>query len=647
MSDTSTEPQREQWSSRPAYIIAAIGAAIGFGNVWRFPNYAYDYGGGAFFIPYLLALFFIGIPILILETAIGQFYQTGDAGAFGRVHKRFRGLGLASVFCGFILNTYYCVLIAWVCRMFIYSCAGSEGRWAGRSGEDAYDWFLETVTGYDSDVNGLNFVPTRLVGWNVLALAFVWLFIYFSLAFGVKWSGRISYVTVGLPIIVLIILLIRGATLPGARDGIRAYIGEWDLSVLSKRGEVWSQAVSQVFFSIGVTLGILTAYASYNERNSPAVANSFIIALSNSFFSFIAGFSVFCTVGYIAFLENKSIDQLQSIAGPGLMFGTYPVALSTLPGGGHWERLFFVSLFFLGIDSAFALAEAVTTVFHDSVLFHRLPRMAVTAMVCLLGFLSGLLYCTDTGFYFLDVVDYYVNFMLLLIGFFECFAVGWIFGLDEQIRLVGAKPTASFMMTSFLPVILASGIWFGLGKRDDLPPAGWSASDWSLMWGFIALILSAAVGIGITVMLCIGERERNPTAAALPIRDYVNELLMGNVLAFRRELHGVINYLPYIWLVLIRHGIPQVLLVLFANLVRSENQFAQSNFGNYGGYSTGYQSLGVFVFVASMFIIVFGMILPDAYSCFSVKTIAEEKEREAKEEMMNMESVAQQELAEE
>lgn len=621
--------ERETWSSRAAFIVAAVGSAIGFGNVWRFPSLAYQYGDGAFFIPYILALVFIGIPVLILETSIGQFYQTGDAGAFGNINKRARGLGLASVVCSFVLNSYYSALLAWVCRMFIYSIMGSDGRWRNlEKASDAYDWFLNEVTGMKTLRPGL--VPTRIVWENLLCLLFVWAVVFVCLAFGVKWTGRVAYITVGLPLLILIVLVVRAATLEGAGDGVRKYIGGWNVNVLSTRGEVWSVAVTQIFFSIGVTLGIMTAYASYNKRNSPVFSNALLISLSNSFFSFLAGFAVFGVIGYIAHIEDTEIENLENIGGPALMFGTFPVALSTLPGYGHWERLLFVALFMLGIDSAFSFVEAVTTVLHDSRAFQNTSRKMVTALVCFVGFLFGLLYVTDAGFYFLDVTDFYINFMLLLVGFAECYVVGWIYGIEHQIEKLGAGPVYALMGTSFGSTVIASGVWFGVAKNSGSQPPGWSISDWSLMWGFITLIICVLVGLGVTAYLSMQAMKPDGRAEKMTQRSFFVELFMGNMLHLRNELVGVVQYIPFAWFVLIKHFIPQVLLLLFVNLAatdatNSEGEVIGSQFGNYGNYNPGYQALGIFVFCIAVLILAIGMVLPDLYACFSVQTFEDEE----------------------
>jgi SNF family Na+-dependent transporter len=139
---------------------------------------------------------------------------------------------------------------------------------------------------------------------------------------GIKLTGRITYVTMGLPIILLFLFLIGGATLEGSSDGIRAYIGEWDLTVLTEKGEIWSEAVSQIFFSLSVTFGVMTAYSSHMKREEPAFTNSLVVALANSMFSFIAGFAVFSAIGHKAFIEGKDISELDNLTSFGLVFGT-------------------------------------------------------------------------------------------------------------------------------------------------------------------------------------------------------------------------------------------------------------------------------------------------------------------------------------
>ena len=166
--------------------------------MWRFPSLAVKYGGGAFFIPYLMALLLIGIPLLILEVAFGQFFQTGDVNVFGGFHPRFRGVGVASVACGYMLVCYYSMLIAWVLNAFFDSFDKDASPWHSDvvDPDAAIDYFfndiigehtLEREVGTDSI---LDYRPTRVVGANVGYSFLAWLVIYLCVAFGVHWTGR-------------------------------------------------------------------------------------------------------------------------------------------------------------------------------------------------------------------------------------------------------------------------------------------------------------------------------------------------------------------------------------------------------------------------------------------------------------------------
>jgi len=184
------------------------------------------------------------------------------------------------------------------------------------------------------------------------------------------------------------------------------------MDVLTERPDVWSEAVSQIFFSIGVTFGIMTAFGSYNEKNEPAVLHSFVIACANSMFSFISGFAVFAALGHLSTVEGVPVKDLP-FKGFSLVFGTWPVVFGTLPGGEHWVRLLFFNLFLLGIDSGFGLLEGSLTAAADTVYLSRFKKWQLSAVMCVVGWLFSIIYCTDAGLNFLDAVDFYINFVSL------------------------------------------------------------------------------------------------------------------------------------------------------------------------------------------------------------------------------------------
>ena len=273
-----------------------------------------------------------------------------------------------------MVGSYYIVLIGWVARAFVSSW-DEDAPWnnPGLTGEEATNYFYNQIIGMDT-VTSSDLKPTRIVGLNVAYTALVYVVIFVVAASGLKVTGRVTYVTMGLPFVLLFVFLGRAVTLPGAREGVNAYIGVWDLSILRSRREVWSVACSQVFFSNSLTFGILTSYGSHCKRDEPVVRNSVIVVALNSVYSIITGFAVFSALGHLAFIEGVAVTDLP-YAGFSLVFGTWPVVLATLPGGIHWVRLLFFNLFLLGIDSAFAFVECKSE--RSTLLFHKLLLLAV------------------------------------------------------------------------------------------------------------------------------------------------------------------------------------------------------------------------------------------------------------------------------
>lgn len=610
------EEERQLWSSRFSFIMASVGAAVGFGNIWRFPALAYGYGGGAFFIPYLIALFFIGIPILILEIGLGQYYRTGDIGVFGGIHKRLYGVGFSSVICTSCIVCYYIPLIAWTVNMFFSSFTNFDEKYAEGN---AYAHFLYDIIGMPKE--GL--MPNKVMWVNFGYLVLVYAMIFLIVGFGVKVTGRVAHFTMGFPILLLFIFLIRAATLPGASSGVKVYIGQWDMAVLSERPDVWSTAVGQIFFSIGVTFGIFTAYGSVCPKDAPVVANSFIIALSNSFFSFIAGFAVFATIGSIA--EAKGIPVEDAVtAGPGLVFGAYPEALTTLPNGEHWVRIFLVFLFLLGIDSGFGLLEAVLIVIHDSKLGENYSKMTLTFGFSTICLLVGLLFVTDAGFFFLDVVDYYVNFIMLLVGFMETFGAGWVFGIEDQIAKVGSGPVFSFMAAVFVPVFLGSGLWFGLPNN-------------ALWGGFVGFFLTFFVGMAITY----SQAKSAAAEKGMTVGEVFTTLTTENVLSLRDRIStSLATPLPTIWALGIKFFVAPILLICFFNLCNAKMDDGTPVFGGYEGYPTyPFQFIGILIVCLALGFLSLGALAPQVLAGVlrddikeSVKKLNEPLSKEVDEE---------------
>ena len=389
------EPERQQWGSRLGFILASIGSAIGLGNMLRYPSVVWANNGAQWFIPYLIALFFIGIPLLLLEIAMGQTYRSGNYVSFGRINDRLRGLGAGTNINAFIVATYYQIIIAWVLVYFGYSFSSGALPWA----ENPADFFDNVV---------LRNVPVDKGNWDIVWTsvflgAVVWFFVFLCLFKGVDSVGKVVYFTTGFPCIILIVLVIRGVTLENAGRGIHFYTGVWNMEQLYTP-QIWQAAIGQIFFSIGAGFGTYTTYSSYNPKEQNAVQDCLIVGISNSLFEIIAGFAAFGIAGFLNLDPAK--DKLSTFS---LGFLTYPTALAQLPGAQIWCILFFFTLFLLGIDSAFALIEGLITMIEDSAKFQKVSRVAICSSVCFVGALCGLIYASDIGLSFLDKVDLYTN----------------------------------------------------------------------------------------------------------------------------------------------------------------------------------------------------------------------------------------------
>ncbi|GMH36994.1 hypothetical protein BSKO_04867 [Bryopsis sp. KO-2023] len=562
----AVEDQRMRWSSRSAFILASIGAAVGLGNIWRFPWLSFKFGGGVFLIPYLLALFLVGLPMLMVELGLGRMMQRGDVEAFGKIHRRARGVGVTSIIGGFLVATYYVAIISWSLVYFIGSFE-SPLPWDGKEEEFFFDDVLhmadkEQVDAAKSEV---------IAGWVYGGLVFIWVTLYLVLAAGVKGVGALVKFTVPIPILLIVVMLIHNSTLEGAGDGVKAYVGEWDTSGL--KGGVWPAAVGQIFFSIGIAFGIMTAYGSYNPESSDIVMDNCIIALSNSAISFVAGFAVYTILGNIAFKRGISVKEAGDVKGVALSFITYPAAAASLPG--EWSRamsiFFFFTLFTLGIDSALSMIEGVVTVLKDSQRFRHIPHSTIAGYVCIAGFLGSTLFATDLGLSLLDVCDHYINtYGIMMTGLAEAVTVSWVFGYKDTAERVGDLSAKIFTFGYFgavgLGVILSGSLYDAMENEGYLQvgiPIGFVA--------WVASIIAAYRFRNRPSMSFLGWVRHVGAAGTEKVRHAINE---------SAEKHNRTK-LPIVWDIIIKYLIPPMLTGLLVNAAIVDAVDTETDFYNY------------------------------------------------------------------
>eukprot|EP00397_Hematodinium_sp_SG-2012_P008772 GEMP01008841.1.p1 GENE.GEMP01008841.1~~GEMP01008841.1.p1 ORF type:complete len:746 (+),score=121.95 GEMP01008841.1:228-2465(+) len=314
--------KRERWTSSFAFIMMSLGSSIGLGNLWRFPTQCAKYGGGAFFVPYLMGVFLVGIPISILEAGLGQSYQGSAVVVYSRLHKRFRMCSVAGCILIVGVMTFYSSIIAYFVRMLGYSFFSTDTGgmlWDldkyKFSPVGTFSWVLDKVMDASNntrDSDGV--VPlehVRLVWENVGCLLIVWASVFLSIHFGTKVTVYVTYVCVIAPFIYVIILFAYGLSLDGAGLGLYNYIGKWDFSVLVNTPDVWSAAVSQVLFALNLSVGVLITLGSYQEKSSSITRNQFIIVLTNTLYSLLIGCAIFSVLGNVSF--EKAMELLKLV----------------------------------------------------------------------------------------------------------------------------------------------------------------------------------------------------------------------------------------------------------------------------------------------------------------------------------------------
>jgi SNF family Na+-dependent transporter len=469
--------ERQRWAGRFTFYLAAVGAAVGLGNFWRFPYICAKNGGGIFFLPYLMALFLFGIPIILLELGLGQKFQRGDIGVFRGIYPRGAGIGISSVFSSIVIGAYYSSIIAYAlyywARSFTSPLPWTEAGMAGDRNcpqlAAAEEFFMRIAVQY-SDENCNPIAPgdtEKVVGYIFLANCITWIIICLCVLKGVKTSSYIVWVTVPLPVLLIIIMIIRGSTLDGASDGVDEYLNGaegMDQGEMIGTSIPWSDAVGQIFFSLSICMGVMTSYGSYNKREKPVLFDTFAIALTNSAISFMAGFAVFSVVGYLKHNGNAAGANTKSF---GLAFIAYPTAASELDGANWWNLCLFSTLYMLGIDSGFSFIEAASTVIYDTPQGRKISRMIIALILCLFCAIWGLLFCSDVGYYVADVVDHYVNiYSLQILGIFQCIAVGWIYETDDIIEQGVPRKALAFFTYSYW-TLNSIAVAVGIGLEDS------------------------------------------------------------------------------------------------------------------------------------------------------------------------------------
>lgn len=375
--------------------MAAVGAAAGLGNLWRFPYMVYENGGAVFMIAYIVCLFLLVIPLMMVEVTLGQTERKefvtllGEKG--GWIGKCCAWMMILLII---LLLGYYTPVAAWGIDYLFYSFSlpWSDG---------AEPFFYSQILKITDSASTFGTFSTPVI-WGLFVS---YIAVFFSIFQGTASISRVIKWTVSLPFVLLTILFINSLFLPGSIDGY-AYLVVPDWSKLFTV-EVWKNAASQSFLSANIGLVITMFYARFNDHKTDIVRSTLFIALGNASVSFLAAFAIFGTLGYMANAQGVALTEVVA-SGPTLAFVAFPDALATLPFGQKiFSFLFFLTIFTLAVDTIFAALEVVVATLHTQISWIRKHSIqAVTGVSCGLFFVWSLAFAGGNSLYRLDAMDH-------------------------------------------------------------------------------------------------------------------------------------------------------------------------------------------------------------------------------------------------
>ncbi|XP_076844900.1 sodium- and chloride-dependent GABA transporter 2-like isoform X2 [Brachyhypopomus gauderio] len=510
---------RGHWGSKTEFLLAVAGNVVGLGNVWRFPYLCYTNGGGAFLIPYLVFVVTCGVPLFLMEAAMGQYTQEGGITCWQRLCPIAEGIGYAGQLILLYSCMCYIIILAWALFYLALSFsfhlpwATCGNTWNTDDCNFAGRKFALNLTGQtNSTAAATEFWEHRVltlsggieevgkVNWEILlCLIAMWIICYFCIWKGIRSTGKVVYFTATFPYVMLLVLLIRGLTLPGALQGIMFYIYPDPQHLLDP--QVWMEAGTQVFFSYSVGVGSITTLGSYNPYTNNCYRDSFWLCLLNSCTSLVAGFAVFSVLGFMAHEQGAAVEDVAE-SGPGLAFIAYPQAVAMMPLPHLWAVCFFFMIILLGLDTQFVCMEVIITSVTDifpTVLRRPGRREVFLLLFCLICFFSQIIMVTEGGMYVFQLLDYYAcnGACLLFLSVFQSLAVGWIFGAERMCDIIedmsGSYPNFIFRLCwkYLTPLISVVSFIFSLVEYQPLTFNRWYRyPGWAHILGWLLALSS-------------------------------------------------------------------------------------------------------------------------------------------------------------
>lgn len=420
--------KRGQWASNFGFIMAAAGSAIGLGNLWKFPYLAGVHGGGAFVVVYLLIVLFVGFTIMLGEMTIGRKTGLNAIGAYRMLNKKFTWVGMAGVLSGFLILGFYNVVGGWVIKYILQFVMG------GVSGDSAayFGGFISS--------------PIQPLFFALLFAGITAFIVWRGIEKGIE--KACSFMMPAL-FVLLVIVIIRAVTLPGAGAGLEYYMKP-DFSKLTPEAIV--AALGQVFFSLSLGMGCMITYGSYLSKEENLEKDALIVPFMDTAAALFAGFAILPAVFAFGFEPG---------AGPGLMFITLPSVFAAMPAGTIFGVLFFVLVLFAALTSSISLLEVCVAYFIDE---HKWSRGKATLILsCIIFILTGLSSLSQGvlseflifGKNFFDLLDYLTsNILLPLGGLMMLIFIGYFWGVDKASEEIEQGGKFKFKLKGFWTIMV-------------------------------------------------------------------------------------------------------------------------------------------------------------------------------------------------
>ncbi|RJO66409.1 MAG: hypothetical protein C4523_12435 [Myxococcales bacterium] len=487
--------ERGLWKSKLGFILACAGSAIGLGNIVFFPANAYKFGAGAFYIPYLVALVFVGLPLMILEFGLGHHtrrafpqslhHAAGRPGEF---------VGWWAILNASFITMYYITILGWVLGMLIASFGPLF---------DSPSTALAAFPAIGEMANPAGYFFGMLTSWwPVIFVVVVWALNVLAVSKGTSTIEPFLRFSVPMMWIMMLALIVRGVTLDGGAEGV--------LLLFTPKPEiladasVWKGAFSQMFFTLSLGFGIMTAYASYLPKKSDHVANSMMVSCMNCAFEYVAGLAVFSLL--FVFVIQPKASTLS------MMFFIVPQGIAQFPAGVKlFGVLFFALLLIAGLTSSISLVEALVSAMIDK---FQVPRKKILAVFAAVGLLGSIAFAWPKvvdptldsngtlGLSLLDLMDHWTfSYGLMAVGLAECLIVGWFFParrLREEINKIARfklSPIWDWVIKLVMPIMLTLILGYAIAGEFTAGPYGHDMNTGSIRK---LHLLSLAVWLSMT-----------------------------------------------------------------------------------------------------------------------------------------------------